>query len=294
MSAIVTPAPSWLPVPHRFKGRLGSSPYGETCLVTEKPSGRLMVAKVLDQRAQQLPYFATSFRRESFFPTLVDSPYVVKVERFISDPQMIILMNYIHGPSLIQMIHNSYLDSVLCQLVALDLACALEAVHAAGIVHGDIKPANLIFRKRHLTLIDFGYSVPFRHLDASVAQGAAMHFGEKVSTELLAPGPLKPDFTPGTKAYMAPEQLAAEWLDERTDIFAAGVTLYQMLTGEYPFGWRYHTEVCLNHGTVPPRISDGTISDKWAKIITAATEKERGNRIQSATQLKNALEGVMG
>src|SRR4029079_8521454 len=155
-------------------------------------------------------------------------------------------MECLEGTTLKHRLAGQALDIELLSPLAIEIADALEAAHDAGIVHRDIKPANLFVTTRgHAKVLDFGLATirPIGGGDETEAMSRA--------AELTQPGSVL-----GTVAYMSPEQVRAQPLDSRTDLFSFGVVLYEMATGQPPFPGESPGlifEAILNRVPVPPR-----------------------------------------
>ena len=168
--------------------------------------------------------------------------------------------------------------------IALQTVDGLEAAHREGIIHRDIKPANLfITTSGRLKILDFGL--------AKLEQGGSLELDH-------APA-IHPDHTLtctgirlGTAAYMSPEQVRAEKLDTRTDLFSFGLVLYEMATGRAAFSGDTVAVVhnAILHETPPPVCDQNArVPAKLARIISKALEKDRNKRFQSAADLRIAL-----
>jgi serine/threonine-protein kinase len=159
-----------------------------------------------------------------------------------------------------------------------EVADALAAAHAAGVVHRDIKPDNVLLTGRHALVADFG-----------VAKAISESTGRNTVTTL--------GVALGTPAYMAPEQAAADpHVDHRADIYALGVMGYEMLVGEPPFVRRTAQEVLAAHLTeTPPTVSSRrqSVPPSLDALIAKCLAKQPGDRFQSALEVEAALEGVM-
>lgn len=226
------------------------------------------------------------FRREAFIQSQLDHPNIVRVfEFFTLEDNYYLVMEYVPGITLKDLISRQGIPThahatYLCRqaLSALDYAHNFSYVDEAGgrsrgFIHRDIKPANMLIGSRgHLKLTDFGI---------------VKVMGEDELTES--------GFQPGTVEYMSPEQLLGNEVDERSDIYSVGVTLYEILTGRLPFprsetgsDWQVrkgHIEL------IPPAPSElcGEIHPKLSDIVMRSLEKAPSARFRTAGEFLGSL-----
>jgi serine/threonine protein kinase len=220
------------------------------------------------------------FIREAESMSRLRTEHVAKVFEVgqLDDGALFLAMEYLEGESVEERIAASG-PLPVGEVVDLILD-ALEAVaeaHAMGLVHRDLKPANLFLsrergRERPLVkVLDFG-------IVKDMTSG----------TRITAAGTL-----PGTPAYMAPEQVAAEQgsIDGRVDVWALGITMYEMLTGELPFAGPIHVMLGKIRTEAPPRLraKRPDVGPELEKVITRALFKRPADRYASATELADAL-----
>ena len=223
-----------------------------------------------------------AFRKEALALARLNHPNIASVYEFDrQDGTDFIVMEYVAGSTLADLIAGAPSGLPEKQVLELgkQMAEGLAAAHAQGVIHRDLKPANLrITPEGRLKILDFGIAVMYRTGAAADETMTGTHVG----TGLL-----------GTLAYMAPEQLRGELPDARTDIFAAGVLLYEMCTGRRPFAGQQTTQVMeaiLGPPPVSPRALNGKVSATLENIILKALDKEPERRFQSAKELRVDLE----
>jgi serine/threonine protein kinase len=196
-----------------------------------------------------------------------------------------IAMEFMEGETLRQRIAGKALSLDKILPLTTQIADALEAAHAKGIVHRDIKPGNIFVTGRDVVkILDFGLAKISGSPEVS-ENSATIDLSEQ---QLTSPGS-----TVGTVAYMSPEQISGQDLDARTDLFSFGAVLYEMSTGALPFQARTTAlvfQAILERTPLPPRQLNPAIPAKLDEIIQKALEKDRKLRYQSAADLRTDLQ----
>ena len=253
--------------------------------------------KLLDANAEKLPEFVARFRREAVAGAHVQHPNIASATDFgqLEDGSYFLVQEYVPGPTLNQVIAKGRLPPHRAVSIARNLASALGAAHDVGIIHRDLKPSNVILVEGSedvVKLIDFGF--------------AKMRFADMPS---LAPPPddvAGPDklltqagVVLGTVAYMAPEAaLGMTAVDHRSDLYALGLILYELLTGLHPFDATEPVRLFLQHRTEPPpsfavRAPGIVVPAQLEKVVQKLLEKDPKDRYASAGDVITALDAAM-
>ncbi len=198
------------------------------------------------------------------------------------DAHPFIVMEKLEGVSLKDKMLGKPLDLEQILDIGIQVADALAACHAKGIIHRDIKPANIfITESGQVKILDFGV--------AKLAPGLKAG-GAELDDPLSVAGDIF-----GTAVYMSPEQARGEELDPRTDLFSLGVMLYQMSTGQKPFGGANAVttlEAIMNRKPVSPIKLNPALPADLEGILGRAMEKDRGKRYPNALAMKGDLQSL--
>jgi len=270
---------------YRVLSRLGAGGMGVVYEAEDTRLGRRVAIKFLPDEANANAEAVQRFLREARVVSSLNHPHICTLYDIGSHQgQQFMVMELLDGQSLKDRVARGAmpLDEVL-ELGA-QMADALDAAHAQGIVHRDIKPANLfITRRGTLKVLDFGVAKLSKavrgqdHLDSTIG----------ATDQLTTMGT-----TIGTVSYMSPEQARGQEIDARSDVFSAGVVLYEMATGQLPFaGATVATifEGLLTKTALPPSQLQAGLPPEFDRIIDKALEKDRETRYQGAAELRADL-----
>ena len=253
---------------HQLIGRGGM---GEVYRAYDTKTDRIVAVKVLPPNMATDETFQARFRRESQAAAGLNDPHVVPIHRFGEiDGRLYLDMRLIEGRNLGTILNDTVrpLDPEFCVKVAEQVGAALDAAHAAGLIHRDVKPSNILITDR-----DFVYLIDF---------GLARTAGEAGLTTAGS--------TLGTMAYMAPERFEGKPVDPTSDIYALTCVLYECLTGARPYPAESLEQQIAGHMAKPiPRPS--AIDPKLAafdEVIAKGMAKMPAKRYQSAGELAAA------
>ncbi len=248
---------------YKILRQIGEGGMAKVYLAEREETRLQLVLKVLDRTVLNDEQFLERFRRECRIISKIQNEHVVAIyDHGVSDDCAFLAMEYFGGGDLKARIGRG-LSSMEALKVLMQLAKALDAVHAAGVIHRDIKPQNVMFREgNRLALVDFGLA---KEVDG---RSSITHAGLVLATPL----------------YMSPEQYEQARQDERSDLYSVGVILYEMLTGKLPFTASNAPALAYQHVNAPvPRLPQRLAG--YQGIVDRLMAKRPEDRFQSAREL---------
>ena len=241
---------------------IGQGGMGQVYRAEDRQLGRIVAIKAIRPGRASTPEVMHRLAREARLAASLDHPFICKVHELIQleDGQVFFVMEYVEGETLRAVLKKGPLELSNAVRVGREMAEALSFAHEHGLVHRDVKPANVMVTSHgHIKVMDFGIA---KVLDVP---------GASTTTTFAQAGRVI-----GTPAYMSPEQAAGEPVDQRSDIFSFGVVFYQCLTGELPFEGTSVTEYRRHGSDRRPEAAAQARAGRVARDRAAVPREETG------------------
>src|ERR1017187_8986419 len=279
--------------PYEIQSPLGAGGMGEVYRARDVRLDRTVAVKVLASHLSSSPELKQRMEREARAISSLNHPHICQLYGIGShNGTDFLVMEVLEGETLAEKLRNGGLPLTEVFRIAIDVAEALAVAHRGGIVHRDLKPGNIMLTAGGAKLMDFGLAKPLGMQTAASGSGTAPPSFTAEAT-LSGPSPLSPLTTAGsiigTIQYMSPEQIEGKEADARSDIFALGTVLYEMLTGKRPFAGKSQISLAssiLESDPQPITAVKPETPPAFEHVVTTCLQKNPEDRFLAAHDIK--------
>ncbi|MGH9769823.1 MAG: protein kinase domain-containing protein [Blastocatellia bacterium] len=283
---------------YRILGKLGAGGMGEVYLAEDERLGRKLALKILPAQFTQEADRVRRFEQEARAASALNHPNIITIHdighiQTVAGALHFIATEFVEGETLRARLNamaptmtgGRKIEMAEAIEIAIQCCSALQTAHKEGIIHRDIKPENIMLRPDgYVKILDFGL--------AKLTERSARETGVDLGDQTKSLFETLPGMVMGTAAYMSPEQARGQRVDARTDIFSLGVTLYEMVSGQRPFGGATTSDIIAALlVSEPKRLSQHlpNVPVELESVVARMLAKDRGARYQSAQEVLNDL-----
>lgn len=286
--------------PYQIQSPLGAGGMGEVYLAVDTRLDRTVAIKVLPSHLSSNPDLRTRFEREARAISGLQHPNICVLHDIgCQDGIDFLVMEYLEGETLSTRLARKPLSCDEAMKISIEIADALEKAHRSGIVHRDLKPGNVMLTKAGAKLMDFGLAKLSALAGGPSGSSASLSSMATMAANLAnAQSPVTVAGTMiGTIQYMSPEQIQSKEADTRSDIFAFGAMLYEMVTGKRAFEGKSQLSVASAILEREPELISklkSMIPPALEQVVQTCLAKEPDDRFQNAHDLKLQLQWIAG
>src|SRR5580704_10070677 len=285
--------------PYEIQSPLGAGGMGEVYRARDTRLDRTVAVKVLASHLSSSPELKQRMEREGRAISSLNHPHICQLYDIGSQNGTdYLVMEFLEGETLAERLRKGAMPLAEVYKIGIAVAEALAVAHRSGIVHRDLKPGNIMLTAGGAKLMDFGLAKPLGVQSTGTGSGSAAPSFTAAAT-MSGPSPLTPltaaGSVIGTIQYMSPEQIEGKEADARSDIFAFGAVLYEMVAGKRPFQGK--SQISLASSILesePEPVSDIKPNTPLAfdHVVTTCLQKNPEERYQSAQDVKLELQWI--
>jgi serine/threonine protein kinase/Tol biopolymer transport system component len=284
--------------PYEIQSPLGAGGMGEVYRAMDTRLDRTVAIKVLASHLSSSPELKQRMEREARAISSLNHPHICRLYDIGSqDGTDYLVMEFLEGETLAERLRKGAMPLNEISKIGIAVAESLAVAHRQGIVHRDLKPGNIMLTQGGAKLMDFGLAKPLGLQTTGAGSGSAPSF--TAAATLSGPSPLSPLTSAGsiigTIQYMSPEQIEGKEADARSDIFAFGAVLYEMVTGKRPFAGKSQISLAssiLENDPEPVSAIKPLTPSAFEHVVTTCLQKNPEERFQSAHDIKLELQWI--